>query len=256
MSKNNERVQTEIQPNPTTVVEKFLHTVWEHSLLNDETRKHRAEGLVKFQQYFIDRHFDLNNIIGLLVGSSLWGIDASSDYDFLTIVKTWEDHKHFTELILHDEMTWPHTLHPLNFIGTPSVVEEVTNVEYISRQLVNLLLTPDKFVAGNLKLAQELRLEISSKLSKSAHRDLCWQEVQKTFQRYFVDWRKDSYENEPNPNKRSSRFGRLLNLRSELSRHPERFRQAFEKTMLNIQIPDLATYCAAIQASKGVLSLE
>lgn len=239
----------------TRVVRKFIRTVWEHVLVTEEVRKHREQAILKFQKFFIERRFNLEDIVGILAGSSVWGVGPHSDFDYLIIVKSWENHETITKILAHEFDAWPNTTYPLNFLSAPAVVENVLQKGYISREVSQLLTTPDECIAGNITLARDLRVQALNIINSSQKKEQEWEIIQKVFLTNYVEWRNLRYPSEEDSGKRGRRFKKLLADRSVFSKDPERFEEVFLKQLQQTHLPDFEIYRKALTELQGALSI-
>ncbi|PIS08676.1 hypothetical protein COT75_05465 [Candidatus Beckwithbacteria bacterium CG10_big_fil_rev_8_21_14_0_10_34_10] len=249
---------------PIYQVRRFITRVWEHPLVNENTRKHRelaknrlAEEL---REVFEKRDlFPPKTFCTVPVGSLLWLTDEKSDFDYHLVIGEKEDWEN-TKITGH---SWKNVgpeqwqiikkrLHPLKIdINSPPMFERSET----------LLFTPDDLIGGNLKIAQRIRKKTAEEIINSEDKDLIWKRQQNYFKRYFSQQDKtsgpDGFVKGPKKGRRirSRRTERALDKQASQSGNPTKYKKTFMKIKENLTLPDVNTYCLALIENNGALSL-
>jgi hypothetical protein len=253
------------QQNDVQRVSTFLREVWEHPLLDDDTRRHREEGKAALQRTLAAHGLTDSQVIGIPVKGYLWSMTDLSDYDFRVIAT--DSKKELFDDVKNHITDWIH----LNDVIGP---DELVDVKHHGEKLdvhpaaYDLLLTPDEFIVGDLTTAQSLRITVADRFHDRRLTHNYWtgrtNSAQAHFQAQYMQWgiareriRITAPRTEgtfPHVSKHA-RFEQLIFDRSQLEPDPEGWEKAFMRSLRHRELPPLAVYRRALKQTQGALSI-
>lgn len=242
---------------------KFLTRVWFHPLLNEQTLKHREEGMLRFSSYLQRFNLDADSFIALPIGAAVWSVEPNSDYDIVVICNDYE---------LLKKIEWAYKGKHQEEFGPIKTRERyaeglgmhITAVAQMEAELLNkkgqgflprVFLTPDMYISGDLDEVAKLRLHFLSRIQELDKVSTFWDNsnsvMHTTFDRWYREWR---YL--PNiDNKRQQRYNERLEMRALQALDPELYKIAFEITLSDIQIPPFDTCREDLINGKGHINI-
>ena len=229
-------------------VEGFVTKVWEHPLLDAFTIEHRQKGIAAMETVLKENN--LENGFAVLTGSSIWIAKENSDWDFIVYQKNPDTS---APIIQNNER--------VNIIDIR--VAQESAVFYFDRHF-DLLVTPDEYIVGNIKLARQIRLLILNKLILDGELNDGWNGElnQARIDKYFSEKIRGWFflSSEFAPDKMEERYKRVqnnLDIRSDLAQMPkEKYIAEFNKAMNEISPPKISTYWKALQYTNGELHID
>jgi len=246
---------------PSMALRAFVTRIWEHPLVDIETRRHRLEAKTKLISVIEANSFNPEKFVTVPVGSIVWNTNENSDYDYLVCASSrldaiWLDNKcsGYRE--------------PLHTDLENENIQLIDKVQYAGHKnkpmdFVNLLFTPDEYLGGNIEIAKKIRLECIEYMELENWSETEWREnISKRFEIFFSKWddvsSKDVLKykgNKYGDNSRDQRIKKVLQKRAEESRAPRKYIEAFNKVRGEMTIPTMKSYVDAIRATNGSLNL-
>lgn len=258
-------VETLITPDTTNISimrirNKIMH-IWEHPLVNDETRKHRVKARQNAEVFFSQLGV-LDQVVCAPMGSFLWCPDGESDYDMSLITKNFDLFK-FLNINSNaiKEKTKLH-IYPVRFLSNINLIDGFEPFEF--------LLTPDNYIIGNIGEARELRLKIVNDLAQKDDIENLWNSKKSLLNRYFnINYRDWSLINNGTPFNvvdrllhrkkdrcRKSRFEKNLDKRAKESNiNQDVWKTKYIEALKKFQLPSFEDYRKAVMATDGKLSI-
>ncbi|MCA9308006.1 hypothetical protein KC980_00690 [candidate division WWE3 bacterium] len=238
----------------------FAGTIWNHPLVTPaletfrRTNKPSADRIMKC---FADEHPDVY-AAAIPVGSTRWAVEPESDADYLVIafgktdlraLRAWFDKQH----IVGSPYRSAHFLINLN----PYFLEERLPYGNISftrpTDVFEILIAPDEIVSGNVELIQYLRRALTQGDFFEPYDAISWERmlIDRVHEHTF-GWpvNKGMFGEQ----KRNRRANEVLEKRSQLSKTPKRYKEAFIRAYTKLAVPTWQEYQLAMQYSKGVLN--
>lgn len=288
---------------PTTRVESisvrspvsdFINRLWNHSLLTEETRQHRAKAKEEFARFiqFISEfpgQPNLNTVVAGRIMGDVWRGGPGSDHDVIVYCEDQNQASKFFQLTNGDARYGNRLRVEFNIDvagiqtlshqeRTNSLFEEemavslsVTPDELIlgnaflfeKGMAVPLLVTPDELILGNVSLAHKARLDIIEQLEQmnEAERTYYWNVVFKGyFREFYRDWfyhRDKHYKSRGSDPKRNSKqaFEELIIEHASRSSDPNGAIESFFNSLYQLELPDFAAYSEEIISNGGELCL-
>jgi len=150
------------KPKDTEWLGNLVNMLWEHPLLDGLTRKHRANFRLEAEKMI--RHFgdEPDNYVLVPEGSLVWLVGEDSDFDFEMFRS--ESGK-ITGDNLWDIEEFNPGLRINNTIWKISDIFESGPREW--EIFSSLLITPDRYLVGNVELARQTRMELVGKLERA-----------------------------------------------------------------------------------------
>lgn len=261
--------QTEIReyaPSPLTQVRAFVTRVWEHPLVDEETRRHREQAKTKFSDILQRFGVDPNTFITIPVGSLIWATDNKSDFDYQLVFKSMEDLDKLIALTSNqqtcDEMAQALEEEKINIVANfPCTADYFIKS---AANCANFLFTPDDYIGGNIALAKQLRQEAVEQMINQRYSQSDWEwVVGHRFDIFFRKWDDLSLHlswqyksNKPDIGReRTQRIQERLERRARQTHKPSVYKVAFEKARNELKLPNFETYSQAIVSSQGELNL-
>lgn len=150
------RTETSKLP-PKDTLRQFLSLVWNRDDVTEKTINYRKQFTAKFNLWCQDWKLDPNSVCAVLAGSSRRNVKSSgeSDWDFILYgpdkllgeFETVRHEKRQSMLIDEYSISMDSIIHPVMYARDSE----------IKNNGAALLVTPDNYVAGNIKYAQRLR---------------------------------------------------------------------------------------------------
>ncbi len=239
------------------VLNKFVTRMWEHPLLTDETRNKRETALT----YLREKFPNLQEIILIPVGSSVWITDDESDVDFVLIhtPKANRNEIHTIDTVMENSREDANV--PSLHMVSHQEFSDILNYESELKNLANAFFTPDEYCVGDLNLLKEIRirtLDLNSYSPKPySDEDLFEVYLPHTLKLNFIErisW----------PIKRFSssmgthypRFMNALMKRAFASHFPERYPVAFHESMTNLWKLKYEEIVYALQQNAGEIHID
>lgn len=247
-------------------VQDFIKGMWNHELLDEEMIRHRSQGKGKFEQFLQGQKFDQQYFFGLLAGSSLVVTDETSDYDYFVCGSREKLCARFfykVHSILEAEEAQPKQTGISDERGKLAFVDsecftladefDMLKEDELSDRFAALLITPDEFVAGNLKLAQRTRLKIIRTLNAMENwkRVTVWKQLKTYITKNYCGWMNENYWGDVD--KRRTRFTTVLAKRFLDEESRRKFLMKFRT--YDKHLPTFEAYSQAMKKSKGALSI-
>lgn len=226
-------------------LQEFITKMWCHPLVDRFTADRRkwfkeraVETLGSFQADYLPRKLAL-----LPVGSLSWiqALEEASDIDVICIYEA--DNRmnieDATQQPTHPKLDirLNRHLYSLSTVQTPADVMAI----------IDIMLIPDDFIAGNIGIARGLRLRVARILSTNSDMQRLLSEV---FEEYYKGWA--SLNGMGNKEKRMSRYYQQLKRRYSTSQTA----QSFDVSKGDLKLPDIQTYLKGLLASNGALELD
>lgn len=243
---------------PQEQVRQFVTRVWEHPLVDNQTREHRKLAKTKLQFILEQFGVDPSTYITIPVGSVIWATDKDSDFDYHLVLKDMtvldSVDKESLKVRLEEEKVNIVTLYDLESACSDRV------------NLIVLLLTPDDYIGGNIQIVQDLRLKAVSYLKEQVVGVNTYEDPEETINQYFDlffrNWSDESSflarsfrRGKPSDRNRSARISSRLEQRAQQTHNPERYKATFEKARNELRVPDLDMYSKAMINTQGALNL-
>lgn len=233
------------QGSPRMSVETFLTQLWDHPLLNEQTRNHRLAAIEYLQNISPELKQLEDSYAAFLVGSSVWITNEKSDYDFVIVAKDQESLIKIQKIILAKANNKVH-------IASADSIQNPDHPDVFINQniLPSVLFTPDEFVSGGL--AQQLRVQAIQHIEKDLGGENWWENAQNgicaNFKRYYADWPMQNFDKS-----RGIRLIKNLTARSEASENPDMYQKMFMATMKDFRPPYYQSYKDEILKNGGKL---
>lgn len=246
-----------VEPSPYIRVISFLHNVWNHPLLTEATIQHRRQFPDKFKEWCNVWGIDSQKLVAVPVASTLWIVDeqGKSDHDFIFYGFKKDIQPYVDQLPL---LLRAHKVDDkrLEVEGDIHPVESLIEPYFLSdSQLVSLLLTPDNFVGGNIKLAAQYRMHILHIYNQQS------KAIREYFDREIKGWStKTSPAKTGESRKRIVRFEKTLDKRAtdleiRTGFSQEEYKKRFSQMLQDIEPPPFSVFTSAIQHTQGKLLL-
>lgn len=237
----------EASVDPLVTVRKFVTRVWEHPLVTDTTRIARANGKAKVSRLMEQHGIAQDRYFALPVGNAEWIARKESDHDTIVFTSD-QDAADKIRAIPSANTGLVDIITADSILRLPHIHE---NWPY------NVLYIPDDYIVGNIDLARHVRRYLTdSRDSETRHRFQLY--APGLFRTFFRDWKANEwYENSNSltSNKRSERFDKALEVRSQQTHVPAVWKRVFLKNLALMESPDFSTYSAAMKISNGALAL-
>lgn len=250
-----ETQQNEIKQNALSDIEIFTTRLWEHPLLNEETRKHRSEGLIKFRSFLIENRLDPDKFFSIPIGSTLWVTNDQSDWDMHVVARTIEDMNIFNEV--KKKYDKANKNKPKLEMSCYSL-QKIMNGSF--EPVLPLLLTPDNYIGGNSSFAQELRKFVTQSIDNNANSGNTWykERLNIIFNDYYKGWPSNlDFMGNKDTFTRLERAGKVLGERASQSlMGSNKYVNEFNKSLNKFTLPDIATYRDGLNFSNGKLSIK
>jgi hypothetical protein len=250
---NSSHEHAEYRPSPLYQVREFVTRVWEHPLLDEQTRRHRYEAKGKLSNVLNDLGFTNDDFIAVPVGSLLWSVDEQSDYDYQLLFSNLETKERYRKLHLDTFLEQRN----IQVIGNPTYANTEEKIILSDSHFADLLLTPDEYLSGNIQLAGKLRQSILGLYSEADYLYYWDRVVVPLFDGGYRYWElsTDKVIEKPVKESRFTRFNIALAKRSQQSRVPSRYHGAFRYARDKLKLPSLKTYTEAMRESNGSLHI-
>jgi hypothetical protein len=248
---------------PSEQVGKFVTRIWEHPLVDQETRNHRELAKAKLVNILSDFGVDTNSFITIPVGSLIWATDSQSDYDYQLVFGTKEQHRQALDTLKPREKEFFERLKQEKAKVIPNF--PVYADDFVDPpKCANFLFTPDEYIGGNIQLARDLRKKAVERMKYDDYTQSDWEfVVGSRFEIFFTKWDDLSlhlswqYKDKKDDAKRdrTRRIEERLKLKSQQSHNPSLYMKRFNEARQSMHIPDLRTYSEAINSSSGALHI-
>lgn len=209
------------QPIP---VDTFIQKLWNLPTLTPELKMARqtaAENML----HFLDQLNSVDDIVAVPVGSLIWIIDETSDYDYVVFCKSWKDVIAIKENATFQSLARELRLHLLPVKANPRSLA----VSALATQLFATLVTPESMAVGNKDYLREIQQNLfnpdlyDEQSQVVSGNDLTalkkhWNESFKTYlQNYYLHWKHTVLPDEIGSSsefKRSRRYEIFMKTRS------------------------------------------
>jgi len=254
----------EHKTSPIEQIRIFVTRIWNHPLVDENTREHRKLAVTKLDDLLQEFGIDQSTYFTVPVGSLIWAVDEKSDFDYQLVFITRQDQNHADMLFRENSERARAALarERINIVANYpcSVSGFLEDSSYYS----NFLFTPDEYIGGNKILAIKTRLKAVKNMIDKRYTKYDWENVvESRFDIFFRKWddltlhltRLYKTEKSDPQRNRSKRISDRLALRAQQSNDPEKYKTVFEKARKELNFPDFQTYSQAIIESSGALSL-
>lgn len=248
----------ELNHTPQEEVGIFVTRLWEHPLVDQQTRQHRQDGLERItdvmgKSYIQDAYF------AVPFGSMhRGGVNEESDFDFF--------------LFMHNKRGNERSITYVKSMGLQQKIDiKVIDIDDFMHgnpthrfdhafESANILFTPDEYVAGNTDLAQSLRLAVATSIQALAYPSSAWATITGIA---LNDRLKKSEEatdnNDPEYDHkfydRKERLSKALYARSSQSQNPTLYEEKFLKARDILTPPSSRIYCQAMLKTNGAINI-
>lgn len=177
-------------------VDRFLEDTWMHPLLDEETLNHRERGRSKVVKVFKDFSIE-KDFLFLPIGSTIWIATDGSDHDGYLLYANNEalervfgplddpNNKSFTKFLGRME---EENINLFTAVSLTSL-SGYNHSELVSKYfLLNILITPDNMVVGDIAVAKKARLSIIEKISNSDNQDMYWDKIKGVYDKMILQW--------------------------------------------------------------------
>lgn len=239
-------------------VGRFVTRIFEHPLVDEQTRKHRETAVNKLEKFAETYGIDKSNFFTIPVGSLIWATNKESDFEYIMIFDSQESFAAAMSAFNaggEDEFYQKAKEEKIHILGSSGFLVEdlVPHDNYF-----DYLFTPDEYIGGNIDLARKARLGIINYIDSKGWDEERWQRrMGVQFDVGIRNWDKNDvpmafrYRAMTLHKDRTSRINERLEKRALLTSNPEEYKLAFSKARENINVPDFKTYKDAILATNG-----
>lgn len=275
-----------------TEVEKFLTLLWEHPLVDMQTRDYRTRGIEGTEKLVASLGINSDDYVAVPYGSIRWSVKSPvesketakpSDFDIYLIIKNEQVYKEIWKV--NGEVLFEDCVLQFQSALTLDDIKNHTQQVAITPEEMNFLLTPDEYVIGNLDLARQVRIGAINSSNIYPNTDRAWNNkkgyLHTVFYKDFKNWpavpdervwawdpsrgltmtdvKKESREKWNYQKEHKGRLHRFLDrlrLRAQQTRNPNVFINRFMEAYQNLELPDFSVYKEAILASRGELHID
>ncbi|MBI4973748.1 hypothetical protein HZC27_04015 [Candidatus Roizmanbacteria bacterium] len=244
---------------PLEQVRKFVTRVWEHPLVDEQTRNHRELAKTRLHDVLNKFGIDPQTYITIPIGSLIWATDEKSDYDYQLVMDSEKNVQKVMNAFSYNEEIIKEL--KINIVGGCLAMKKFINSP---SEFACLLFTPDEYIGGSVEMLKNIRLGAINKMKEGEFNQKDWEyEVGSNFDFFFKYW-DDLFldpdfpykqkKNDPRRD-RSRRIASRLKQRAFQAHDPKKYRETFNKVRESLTIPDFRTYIQAINSSYGALNL-
>jgi len=229
-------IDNEVEASPVQV----LSEVWEHALVDEQTRSHRREGQEVLRKLLHGRSVSQEDYAAFPVKAAILGAEPGVRYSFGLLLLNYEKEKKLKGALpdapdLDLDITYAVT--PGNLFGHHIVGHEV-------------FLTPDEYVAGNLEAVRRIRRK-----SVKGHKFGQLWSGRQGMQEYFRERYAEYGLNAKETSNRYQRFERKLVSRAYEEDDPRLFMDTFVTSRRELRLPTVSSFRDYLLSHDGKLEI-
>jgi hypothetical protein len=230
-------------------VRKFVTNIWNNPLLDRKTVEFRDRAREKLIEFFKRSDIKLEGIIAIPYGSMLWDIDDKSDADFKLVLE-----KGISLANMDIDFLGENNLSISSPIPTPLYLIDGHDIA----TLLNLIITPDAYLVGNIKLAREIRKTALNNIKeKYILPDFAQEIMNAEFEIFYKNWKDLDHTRtvtaKESSRARQPRFERKLDQRANQTYTPQKWKGAYKRALDNMHLPDMQTLIDCFNETNGQL---
>jgi hypothetical protein len=247
------RAEKHIAPEALALVEieTAATKIWEHSLLTEKTIERRIDAKAKFENKLKINGLSSKSYFAVPHGSHVWIAGDDPDYDFNVFANNVPEND--IESLGYHKIQDPLHMNIYN-------IKDLTNLNPEQAPiLLDLLFTPNEYIAGNIALANMCRKNTA--IYMDTHDSDIWEKkITDRFEQYYRGWPEDNtaipgYSGNK-AEERIARVNKVLELRgAHTAMGIDSYKSFFWDALRKFTLPTVHQYALGLSASNGALNI-